>query len=566
MKKFFAAIAILVLSLIGLTACSASGIQAGSQLSIGELVEFNSINGDNVTGDGSRYTNEQIAALVDPGFYFTDAAGTLVANKTFGSVKVISKNPFQVRYSLTGTAKWSDGQQLTASDLLLSWLAAKNPLDAGFNSIRSGSGMQWANSVPVASADQLSLTIKFDHPVSDYKTVLTINGAAHVAAKKAFAIQDNAEALARFDTAVKDANLEDQKLIAASYAEIYLARNLSNPEAKIGAGPYLIESYDPGKALTLKANAAFSWGPPPTIEKVTVRLYSDSTTILAAMQSGLVDIAAPQESGIATIADITALAKSSGAKIEIGASNDVEAVLLNFASGSVFHSDANLRSAFLKLIPTAKIQAALSADSPVIKAKSWIYSNSSNYYQPFIESNGSAAFEIQNAEAAAELIAKVDVRKPIDLRVLYDSDNPRSRQEFTLLGQYANSVGFNLIDVSTKDPREVYLTGQFDAYITTVALAGETGGNPYWFTGNSVTGFKSTEVDQLLATFSTQVDETDRVSTLKKLDGLIYSSQFGLPLYQVPSILVYGKRIKTIVDAPTGGSATYGYWNWTLSK
>ena len=320
-------------------------------------------------------------------------------------------------------------------------------------------------------------------------------------------------------------------------------------------------------SLELKANSDFNWGPLPKIEKLELKFFTDSTSMLAAMQSGEVDVAAPEESGIATVADLVALAKSTGVTLQVSGSHSIEAIMVNFGEKSVFAGDKSVvRDAFLKLVPVAKILTSLSVGSPVIEAKSWIYSSTSRYYTPFTESNGSAAYAIQNAEQAAESLKKSNIRTPIDVRVLFDSGNPRAKTEFALLGQYANSVGFNLIDVSSRTPREVYTTGEFDVYIATEALAGEVGGDPYWFTGGNVTGFVDQQVDSLLAELSSRSEEIDQVAALKKLDAQLYQSHFGLPLYQVPSMLAYGKRVKSIVPSPIGSSATYGYWNWVVSN
>lgn len=571
MKKFLAALLVGLVALVGLSACSNSGIQSGSIIRIAVLNDFNSINADNVTADGSLATNQEVAALLNPSFFFVDSDETLVANEEFGSVTVVRKQPFTVEYQLTGKAKWSDGQAVTANDLLLSWLAARNPLDSGFNSSRTGSGLRWASTVPVISGN--SLIVTYDHPVADYRTALTINAAAHVVAQRAFGLSETSPALTRFVNAVSSANLDDQKLLAEQYAQIYLARNLGTLAPKVGAGPYLVSNYAEGKSLTLKANPQFTWGPLPRIETVEISFLSDSTAIMAAMQQGQIDVAAPQESGIATVADLLALAKTSGVTLEVGGSHKIEAVMLNFAEGSAFASSGAdsgkaiaLRTAFLKLVPVAKIITELSSESPVLEARSWIYSSKSSYYAPFVESNGSAEFSLQNAELAQELLKQSNVQRPVDLRVLYDSNNPRSKAEFNLLSQYSASVGFNLIDVSTKTPREVYTTGEFDVFITTESLAGEVGGDPYWFTGSAVTGFADPALDALLADLSGKAEALDQVAVLKKIDAQLYKSQFGLPLYQVPSMLAYGKAVKKVVASPLGSSATYGYWNWVVSR
>jgi peptide/nickel transport system substrate-binding protein len=454
---------------------------------------------------------------------------------------------------------------------MLSWLAARNPADAGFNTVRSGSGLRFTTSVPVVSADGKAIEITYDRAVADWQTAITLTAAAHLVAKQAFDSESVEVAWVRFDEAISSANVADQSLLSAQYAQVYLARGSLLEAAKVGAGPYLVKDFQPGQLLTLEVNPQFAWGPAPKIETLNIKFFSDSTAILSALQDGQVDIAAPQESGIASNADLISLAKVAGARYEFAASASIEAVLLNFAEGSVF-SDAtspdaaSLRDAFLKLIPRAKILTALSSDNPVIEARSWIYANSSNYYAPFIQSNGSLDYLVQDAERAQELVEQSDARTPVDVRVLFDSNNPRAKKEWELLGEYASTAGFNLIDVSSKDPRTVFTTGGFDAFITTVKLAAELNGDPYWFTGNSVGKFSSTKIDALLIKYAAESKPIDQISVLKDIDAELYAAKFGLPLYQVPSLLVYGERLASVVKAPYGVSATYGYWNWSITQ
>jgi peptide/nickel transport system substrate-binding protein len=407
--------------------------------------------------------------------------------------------------------------------------------------------------------------------VADWQTAITITAAAHLVAQNAFAADAVDASLVRFDQAIAETNLADQKLLSEKYSQLYLARDGLADAARVSAGAYVVESFQPNQSLTLKVNATFSWGPAPKIETLNIKFYPDSTAMLSAVQDGEVDIAAPQESGIASNSDLINLARAAGARYEFAASNSIEAVLLNFAEASVFSDSESgqgslLRDAFLKLIPRAKILAALSADNPVIEAKSWFYSNASSYYAPFVQSNGSSEYLVQAAERAEEIIEASDLRTPIDVRVLFDSNNPRAKAEWSLLSEYAAQAGFNLIDVSAKDPRTVFSTGEFDAYITTVRLASEVGGDPYWFTGNSVGQFENAKIDALLAKYAAETKPLNQISVLKDIDAELYAAKFGLPLYQVPSLLVYADRLTSVVKAPYGASATYGYWNWSVGN
>lgn len=571
MKRFLVFVLAALLLTPTLVACAPSALQPGSVLNIGLTDDFNSLNADNMTGEASLAVNEEISKLTNASFFFTDASGALVPNKNFGSVEVVGESPLRVRYALSGNAKWSDGVAVSARDLMLSWLAARNPADAGFNTVRAGSGLRFTTSLPVVSADGMAIEVTFDRAVSDWQTAITVTAAAHLVAQQAFDAESIDSAWARFDQAISSANLADQSLLSAQYAQLYLARGSLLEKAKVGAGPYLVQEFQPGQLLSLRVNPDFAWGPAPRIETLNIKFFTDSTAILSALQDGQVDIAAPQESGIASNSDLINLAKVAGARYEFAASTAIEAVLLNFAEGSIF-SDAtspdaaNLREAFLKLIPRAKILTALSADNPVLEARSWIYSNSSNYYAPFIQSNGSLDYLVQDAERSQELVEQSDAPTAVDVRVLFDSNNPRAKKEWQLLGEYASSAGFNLIDVSSKDPRTVFTTGGFDAFITTVNLAAELKGDPYWFTANSVGKFSSTKIDALLAKYAAESEPLDQISVLKDIDAELFAAKFGLPLYQVPSLLVYGERLASVIKAPYGASATYGYWNWSITQ
>lgn len=574
MKKVISVLLSAVITALALAGCTpVSSLVPGSTISIGMLNSLDSFNADLPTSPTAQQANSDLANLIRPSFYSLDATGKLVANAGFGSVKVVSRSPFVVAYKLTGKAKWSDGQQVTAADLMLSWLAARDPLQAGFVSVARSTGLQFTSSIPSVSGDGLTLTISYDHPVADWRTDLQVSAAAHSVAMRAFDLAGNAKAASeRFLTSVATSNIDDERLLATHYSNAYRFNELNqnNESLKLSAGAYDIVSFKVGESITLKANPQFSWGHAATVETVNLRLFSDATSILAAMQTKSVDLAALSESGLATIASLASIAKSNSDSYAVTASNDIEAVLINYGSASVFSATAGesatvLRNAMLDMIPRAKIQTALGTESPVIDARSWVYSNASDYYEPFVQSNGSTNYMIQQAELAAESVAEVSVAKPVQVRVLYDSDNPRAKQEFDLLGQYATSVGFAMIDVSSKEPNDVVTTGEFDLYIATIPLAGEVGGNPYWFGANPITGFTDSKVSDLLVQYGSKSKALDQISVLKDLDAALYSAGFGLPLYQVPSLLVYSKRVKATVPAPHGGSATYGYWNWQLA-
>ena len=60
-------------------------------------------------------------------------------------------------------------------------------------------------------------------------------------------------------------------------------------ENPIGTGPYLLESYEPKKQITVKRNPDY-WGKKPKIDKITYRFIGDENARLLALQNGEVDV------------------------------------------------------------------------------------------------------------------------------------------------------------------------------------------------------------------------------------------------------------------------------------
>ncbi|MEY3909184.1 MAG: hypothetical protein RLZZ90_1091, partial [Actinomycetota bacterium] len=295
------------------------------------------------TSIDAQQVNSEISYLTTPAFYYTDAAGELIANDAFGSVVAEEKatGPL-VTYKLSGSAKWSDGVQLDESDLLLSWLAAADPTQAGFNSVRSTSGLKFAKPQDCRPTNCDSLSFQYSQGVPDVLTSLKISAPAHVVVQQAFKSENYSAADAKallFELALKPDSAKLKK-IAKIYREGFsVANDVDQPSYLVSAGPYLVTEVSPGEFLTLKANPDFSWGQKPVIETLRIKFFADAASMLGAIQDGQVDIAAPEESGILKNDDIASLISSmsaEGVKSFVQPSTYIEQVLLNFGERSVF--------------------------------------------------------------------------------------------------------------------------------------------------------------------------------------------------------------------------------------
>ena len=66
-----------------------------------------------------------IAYLTNTGFTYYDQDLNLINNDQFGTCEIVSLDPLTVKYTVNEGVKWSDGVQIGAADMVLSWARAE---------------------------------------------------------------------------------------------------------------------------------------------------------------------------------------------------------------------------------------------------------------------------------------------------------------------------------------------------------------------------------------------------------------------------------------------------------
>jgi peptide/nickel transport system substrate-binding protein len=150
--------------------------------------------------------------------------------------------------------------------------------------------------------------------------------------------------------------------------------------------------------------------------------------------------------------------------------------------------------------------------------------------------------------------------------VVFDTDNPRAQIEWALLNERAVGAGFELVNLASEDPSVTLERGAYDVYIGVGSLVGTSEGDPLGLIGNPQTNFSNEKISELLSRYAAEQTAIEAADLLKQVDAELFASGYGLPLYQIPSIVVYSKNLANLVPAPFGHSATWGYWNWALAR
>ncbi|MEN9731709.1 MAG: hypothetical protein RL488_1019 [Actinomycetota bacterium] len=569
-------VALVALGTLALSACTTTlQVVPGTVVNIAETGSIISLNPDVITTSPAQHFADEIANLTSEGFYTLNETGALVANPGFGTVTIDSENPLTVTYEITSGRKWSDGQPVDSADLALSFAAAKNPEGANFFSRRSKTGLQYAS---VKDIGLRSLTLEFSQPVSDWRTVLPVYVAAHAVA---FHALDGIQATAGKAAVIEALQSKDSvklKKLAASYRSAFApGREGFDLKALVSTGGYTVTSVVPEESVALSARTKYLGDFAPLVEKVNVKVYGDSMAALSDMNAGKVDIIGAAETGLVKYSDLIGMVESlstmkATTSLRNGGSADM--VVFNFGEASAFGKGtykskpgaaAELRKAFMAIVPKARIVQDASSSTQIKATDSFIYPSNSDYYAGSVSANGSENYLLQDVEQATEIVASSGVSTPIDVRVAYDSSNPRSVAEFKAISARAASAGFNLLDVSSSSPSRTLLSGEFDVYIGPRELVGVPGAEPASLVGDGITRYRDSRVSALLVQYAKASKELNQAAILQKIDARLFATGYGMPLYQVPNLIIYRSTLNKLQVSPFGDSATWGYWTWSLS-
>jgi peptide/nickel transport system substrate-binding protein len=567
LKRLISIAAIATFTALSLTACStADSVVPNSHLTIAEVGAISTLNPD-VSSSSSNKIASDLSLLTTQHFYEVDKNGELVANKNFGTVKVTKQSPFTVTYTFGKSAVWSDGSKFDATDLALAVTASKV---VEFNSVHFASSLSEAKIVGTPTAGDGSLTLQFDQPIADWKTILNVSVPAHIVGKSAGIGGNVAAVRAGVLKAIQEQNVEVLGKLALAYSDAFTAN--SSVEDFVSAGAYTVASVSKDQVV-LKAARDFGGLHTAIAETVNLKIFADNASAYKEVASGDVDLIAPQVTLNEPQSDLVNQAQALSTKtvtVLAPGSSLTEQFVVNLAIGNLADSSyrdpktaLTLRQAFLNIVPKARAVDFASMTQNVSKSDSFIYPAGSKNYSAVVSSNGSANYVLQDSEKSSELVASLKLPKAPTLRVLFDSDNPSAVAEWTLLSDHAATSGFRLTNVSSPDPSERLALGTYEVYLGALPLLGVGEG-----TVQQLASGPSRMPQETFSALTKNVlsaNDKELSGSLQALDKQLFDIGYGLPMYQLPTLLVKNNRIQGFAADPFGKNATWGYWTWHVS-
>ena len=567
MKRLISLAAVSTLAALSLTACSTSNtVVPNSHVTIAEVGSIASLNADAVAAASNKIASD-VSLLTSQNFYEVDKNGELVANPSFGTVKVVKESPFTVTYTFGKEAVWSDGSKLDSTDLALAVIAAKS---ADFNSTHFGSSLSGASIVGSPNAGDNSLTLQFEKPIADWKTVVDVTVPAHIVGKFAEIGGNVAAVRAGVISAIVDNKTDILAKLAVGYTDAF--KPTASVENFLTNGAYAFTEVGVNK-LVLKAQRDYRGLHSGIAETVNVLTFNDNAAAYKSVSAGSADVFAPQVTLNEPQADLVSQSQALSTKtvtVLAPGSSLAEQFVINLGNGNFADSSykdpktaLTLRQAFLNMVPKARAIDFASMTQTVSKSDSFVYSSSSKNYSAVASANGSSNYVLQDTEKASELIAGLKLGITPTIRVLFDSDNPAAVAEWTLLSDHTASTGLRLANISTPDPSVKLSSGEYEVYLGPLPLLG-VGSGSVQSLANGPAKMPAATFEALTKAVFGATDK-DLGSALQGLDKQLFDLGYGLPMYQLPTLLVFNNRIQGLRADPFGNNSTWGYWTWHVS-
>ena len=153
---------------------------------------------NNNTTHANAVANANIQYFTNLGFTYYDKDLNLINNDQFGTCEIISLDPLTVKYTVNEGVKWSDGVQIGAADLVLSWGAQSGNFNdeeanvvtddaTGDSTVVAGAGVAFdkvdtslslIKDFPVIGDDGRSATFIWSQYYLDYQTASPANNGA----------------------------------------------------------------------------------------------------------------------------------------------------------------------------------------------------------------------------------------------------------------------------------------------------------------------------------------------------------------------------------------------------
>nr|WP_255479859.1 ABC transporter family substrate-binding protein [Quadrisphaera sp. RL12-1S] len=542
---------------------TSSAATSNATITVAHEAEFNSYN--NNTADQNAVQNAVVLNNVLDGFWDYGQDGGVRPTTEFGTYEKTSDNPLTVKYTINDKAVWSDGTPIECSDMVLTWAANSgkfasketdengNPL-TGFSSAGT-TGYEDAN-IPQCNAGDKTVTVTYNKTFADWNSLFAAGSIlpAHIVGKNA--------GVSDVISAIKNNTTDQVNALAKFYNTGFIGKpGTVDKDNWLSAGPYMIDSWQAGQSITLKANPKW-WGTPAKTGTIVIR-FIDATAQAQALANGEIQVAKPQPA-----ADILKQLQAIGSSVKIDQGDEYTFEHADFNFQGEF-KDANLRKAFALCMPRQQIVDKLikpvNQNATVLNSR-WKLQFQQGYQQ-VVQASYAGQYDQANIDQAKQLLGG---KTGITVRIGYKTPNQRRTDEVSLIKASCDQAGFNVQDAGQSDFFGNGLAnGNFDValfawsgspLVSSSASTYVTGG------GNNNGKYSNPQVDQLTATLLSETDASKQDQTIGQIEKILWDDVATVPLFTFPGIQANDTKVTGPQFQPAQSQQTWNDNEWAVAK
>ena len=478
-------------------------------------------------------------AVLPSAFVVGPSLTPLLDHQIVTSAAVTATDPQTVTYQINPKATWSDGVPLTAADFAYTWQA-----DSGRAAFRDVGGAAYTPASTTGYADVTSVrggnagrtvVVTFASPDPAWQALFSPILPAHVGQAVGF---DHG-----FTNPVRDL---------------------------VSAGPMVVQSYEPGVAVTLVRNPAW-WGPPSQLSTVTVDFVSDPSVAGASLLTGQLDAALLTF----TPGAAKALRATPGLSVATQPSAVYDDLILDERVGPFTQAVARRavllavdRSALAELADTHGDVGALPVGNRAFLPGEPGYSNDS----ADLGQGGLAAARSLLAGAGFTLAGTTlldPAGHPVAVRLLVAVTSPLTSLEVTSVVSACHSLGMAVSEQVVAGASALTAlrakgwnlaivpeaVGTFPSSLAQIYGSGAAG---------NLTGYSSATMDALLARLAAEPAGPARQRLADQVDAQAWAGAVDLPLMFEPQLWAAQTRYTGIGPAPGPAGPAWDIARWAL--
>lgn len=467
------------------------------------------------------------------------------------SAEETKKDPQTVVWKIQPNAVWSDGTPITAKDFLFNlWTFDGKTCTADQGCTPAATSGFDQITEATASDNDKTVTTVFAQPYPDWKSLFQLL-PAHIAQSQG--------------------GWNGTKEDAAGLGKAF--KYFIDNQPTVSGGPYLIDKFEKGVAVTQVKNPKWYGAEKPTLDKLVWRLIEEQSALVPAARNKEINALYPQPN-----ADLVTQVKGlDGFHYYLAPGMSWEHVDLNTKNAAL--SDKALRQAIQTAIDrTEIISKTVGVMDPSIKPLGHhVFVPGVKGYQDNV---GPLGFGAGNIDKATSILTAAGYRidngkligkdgKPVPtLRFRHTVGNKLRGDTAALIQQQLKKIGVD-IKIETTDKLSSTLdSGDYDiilfAWVTSPFVG--TTLKDLWGTGSgqNYNKYSNPQYDAIANEAGRTVDKDKFINLVNQGDAILAEDAVTLPLFQRLNLIVVDKRYANVRNNGTNLGPAYNAQQWGL--